>query len=179
MKCRSIQKKFSAYQDKELKPGEQEKVSKHLVSCQSCREQYAELDRVWQTLGNLEEIHPDPWFYGQLVRKIKEPHKKDLLPAFERLFQLLRTPVMVSIILLIGIMVGSYLGGILTRFGLFPSQNNIASYSQEAFFTSMRVFDPAPPGTFAEGYLRMVTGAFPASPALWARSFAYKENDSR
>ena len=69
MKCRSVQRKLSAYQDKELKSEEHEQVKSHLLSCRSCREQYAELERVWQTLGELEEIHPDPWFYRQVVEK--------------------------------------------------------------------------------------------------------------
>jgi hypothetical protein len=54
-------------------------------------------------------------------------------------------------------MVGSYLGGVIARFDLFPFQTNPTGYSQEALFSSMRVFDPAPPGTFADGYLRMVS----------------------
>ena len=99
MKCHSVQKKLSAYQDRELKPREQEEVSRHLLSCQSCREQYEKLERVWQTLGELEEIRPDPWFYRQLVRKIKEPREQGLLPTIERFFQLLRTPAIASILL--------------------------------------------------------------------------------
>ena len=71
MKCRSVQKKLSAYQDGELKPLEQEEISRHLLSCRSCREEYEKLERVWQTLGGLEEIRPDPWFYRQLVTKIE------------------------------------------------------------------------------------------------------------
>src|SRR4030042_3419727 len=81
MKCHNVQKKSSAYQDKELKPREQEEVSRHLLSCQSCREQYAELEWVWQTLGELEEIRPDTWFYRQIERKIKEPREQGLLPV--------------------------------------------------------------------------------------------------
>jgi hypothetical protein len=59
--------------------------------------------------------------------------------------------------LLIGIMVGSYVGGVIAQFDLFPFQPNPAGYSEEALFTSMRVFDPAPPRTLAEGYFRMVS----------------------
>jgi anti-sigma factor RsiW len=51
MKCRNIQKKLSAYQDRELEPREQEQVRSHLLICRACREQVAELERVWQTLG--------------------------------------------------------------------------------------------------------------------------------
>jgi len=164
MKCRNVQKKFSAYQDRELKPREQEEVNSHLLICRSCREQYAEFEGLWETLGEMEEIHQDPWFYQQIVRKIKEPGEHRLFPNLQWVFRLLRAPVIASILLIIGLMAGSYLGSILGRSDLFPFQNNPLSDSQGTFFTSMRVFDPAPPGTLAEGYLRMVS---------------YKEDDSR
>ena len=166
MKCHSFQKKLSAYQDRELKPEEQEEVSKHLQSCQSCRKQYENLERVWQTLGELEEIRPDPCFYRQLLRKIKEPHEQGLLPSLQRVFQILRAPVTISIILIVGLLAGTYLGNILVRCDFLPFQPERPTYSQEALFDSLKVFDPAPPGTLAQGYLQMVTGAFPASPGL-------------
>ena len=162
MKCHSVQKKFSAYQDKELKPQEQEEISRHLLSCQFCREQYAEFERVWQTLGELEEIRPDPWFFRQVLGKIKEPRKHGLLPGLQRVYWMLRAPAIASIILIVGLLAGSYLGGILARYNFFPFQNNTLGNS-ESLFTSLKVFDPAPPGTLAEGYLRMVS---------------YKENES-
>ena len=164
MKCRSVQKKLSAYQDRELKPREQEEVSRHLLNCQPCREQFAELERVWRTLGGLEEIHPDPWFYRQIVRKNKEPREQGLLPNFQRVFRLMPSPVIASILLVIGILAGTYLGSILTRHDLLPSQNDPLINSQGTFFSSLKVFDPAPPGTLAHGYLQMVS---------------YKESESR
>jgi anti-sigma factor RsiW len=157
MKCRRVQKKLSAYQDGALKPLEQEEISRHLLSCGSCRKEYEQLDRVWQALGGLEEISPGPWFYPQLVGKLKEPRKRGLLPALEHIFRFIGAPAIASIILVIGLAAGSYLGSNLARRGLFPSQSIPASDSQSGFFASMRVFDPAPPGTFAEGYLRMAS----------------------
>ena len=165
MKCRSVQKKFSAYQDRELKPREQEEVSRHLLSCQSCREQYEKIERVWQTLGELGEIRPGPWFYRQLVRKIKEPREQALLQALQRVFQSLRAPAIASIILLIGILAGTYFGNILVRCDFLPFQSNPVSYSQkETLFSSLGVFDPVPAGTLADGYLRLAN---------------YTESDSR
>ena len=155
MKCHNVQKKFSAYQDRELKPREQEEVSKHLLSCQSCRMQYEKLGRVWQSLGELEEVRPDPWFYPQLIRKVKETRQKRVLPAAQHVFQLLRTPAIASILVTVGIVVGSYLGNILVRCDFLPFQPSHPTYSQEAFFESLKVFDPAPPGTLAHGYLQM------------------------
>jgi predicted anti-sigma-YlaC factor YlaD len=164
MKCHNAQKKFSAYQDRELKPREQEEISSHLLNCQSCREQYEKLERVWQTLRELEEIRPGPWFYPQLVRKVKEPRERGLLPGLQWVFPMLRTPAIASILLAIGILAGTYLGSILARHDLLPSQNDPLINSQGTLFSSLKVFDPAPPGTFADGYLRMVS---------------YKESESR
>ena len=156
MKCHSVQKKFSAYQDKELKPQEQEEISSHLLSCQFCREQYAEFERVWQALGEMEEIPPDPWFFRQVIGKIKEPRKHGLLPGLQRVFWVFRAPAIASIILIAGLLAGSYLGSILARCDFFPFPNSTLSSSQD-LFTSLKIFDPAPPGTLAEGYLRMVS----------------------
>jgi predicted anti-sigma-YlaC factor YlaD len=164
MKCIKIQKKLSAYQDRELEPIEQEQVKSHLLSCRTCREQYAELERIWQTLEELQEIRPDPWFYRQLLRKIEEPRQQGLLPTIERFFQPLRTPAIASILLAIGILAGTYLGNILARSDFFPFQPERSTYSQEALFDSLKVFDPVPPGTLAHGYLQMVS---------------YKEDESR
>jgi len=157
MKCRRVQRKLSAYQDGELAPLEQEELGRHLQICRACREEYEQLERVWQTLGGLEQISPGPWFYPQLVRKLKEPRKHGLLPALQHVFRFIGVPAIASIILAIGLAAGSYLGSNLARRDLFPSQNISASDSQSGFFASMRVFDPAPPGTFAEGYLRMAS----------------------
>jgi predicted anti-sigma-YlaC factor YlaD len=164
MKCRSAQKKLSAYQDRELESREQEQVRCHLLSCQTCREQYENLEQVWQTMGELEEIHPDQWFYQQIVRKIREPRQQGLLPNFQRVFRLMPSLVIASILLVIGILAGTYLGSILIRCDFLPFQPQQTSYSKEALFESLKVFDPAPPGTLAHGYLQMVS---------------YKESESR
>ena len=157
MKCHSVQKKLSAYQDGELDPKEQEEVKSHLLNCGTCREQFAELEQTWQTLGELKEIQPDPWFYSQVVRKIKEPRERGLSLGLQWVFQRIRTPAIASILLAIGILVGTYLGNSLARYGFFPFQTAQPTYSQAAFLDSLRVFDPAPPGTLAHGYLQMVS----------------------
>ena len=159
MKCYSAQKKFSAYQDKELKPQQREEVSKHLLSCRSCREEYAEFERLWQTLGEMEEIHPDPWFYRQVIGKIKEPREQGLLSTFHHVFQLLRAPVIASIIILaVGILAGAHLGNVMVRSDFLPfGQPTAVHLQEETLLDSLKVFDSAPPGTLAHGYLQMVS----------------------
>ncbi len=166
MKCHSVQKKFSAYQDKELKPHEQEEVNSHILICRSCREEYAEFERLWQTLGEMEEIRPDPWFYRQVAGKIKEPREQGLLSTVRHVFQLLRAPAIVSVIILaVGILAGVYLGNVMVRSDFLPFGQTTTVYSQEeTLIDSLKVFDSAPPGTLAHGYLQMVS---------------YKEHESR
>jgi anti-sigma factor RsiW len=157
MKCSSVQKRLSAYQDGELKPAEREEFNSHLLSCRSCREKYEQLERVWRSLEGLEQIRPEPGFYAQLVKRIGRQGEHGLFPALRRFFQVVGAPAIASVILVIGLVVGIYLGANLVRHGLFPSQSISVRDSEQSFFASMRVFDPAPPGTFAEGYLRMAS----------------------
>jgi anti-sigma factor RsiW len=164
MKCQNVQKKLSAYQDTELEPKEQEQVRNHLLSCRACCEQYAELEQVWKLVGQLEEIHPDQWFYRQLTKKIREPREQGQIAALQRVFRVFRTPAIASILLVVGILAGAYLGNNLVRYDFLPVQPERPTYSQEALFDSLKVFDPAPPGTLTHGYLQMVS---------------YKESESR
>jgi len=164
MRCHSVLKKLSAYQDGELKPQEHNEARRHLLRCRSCRNRYEELEQTWKSLGELEEIRPDPWFYAQLSRKIKETGQKRSLPALQHVYQLFRTPAIGSILLVIGMVTGSYLGNMLARNDFFPFQPPQHDYSQETLLDSLKIFDPAPPGSLAHGYLQMVS---------------YKENESR
>jgi len=154
MRCRNVQKKLSAYQDSELKPREHEEVSNHLLICHSCRKQYEKLEGVWQTIGELREIRPDPWFYPQLVKKIKEPREGGSIPRLQWAFRLLPAPAIASILLVVGLLVGTYFGNILARCDFFPFQTSHSS--EETTLTSLQVFDPVPPGTLAHGYLQIV-----------------------
>ena len=158
MKCRTVQKKLSSYQDRELKPREQEEVAGHLSGCRNCRAQYAQLEKVRLTLAELAEIRPDPWFSRQVIGKIREPREQRLLPTFQHVFDLLRAPVMAMVILIVGLTAGGYFGTLVSRSGLFPFQQNPVSYAQEEpLFATLKFFDPAPPGTFTDGYLRMAS----------------------
>jgi anti-sigma factor RsiW len=156
MKCYDVQEKLSAYQDRELEPRKHEEVRSHLLRCQSCWKEYEKLEGVWQALGQLREVHPDPWFYRQLIEKIREPRESCSVPKLRWVWKFLPAPVIASILLVFGLLAGTYLGNIIARCDFLPFQPDRTTYSQEALFDSLQVFDPAPPGTLAHGYLEMV-----------------------
>jgi anti-sigma factor RsiW len=158
MECRQVQKRLSAFQDGELKPQERGKVSEHLESCSACCERYEEMERVWQALGDFQEIPPEPGFYGQLLKKINEP-KETRFPTrrqrFQGLFQFFSPSWATVALLIVGTLMGTFLGNTLVKNELLHFQQN-RTYSQAAAEVfSLRAFDPVPPGTIGERYLRM------------------------
>ena len=158
MKCSQVQDKLSAFQDGELNPQEQERVSSHLESCPACRERYAEMEKIWQALGDFKEVLPEPEFYGQLVKKINERQANRIPAGFQWLFQFFSSPWATSTLLIAGILIGSFLGNILAKSDLFPFQQNQAAHSQAAIEVfSLKAFDPIPPGTLADKYMRMAS----------------------
>ncbi|MFQ5903133.1 MAG: anti-sigma factor family protein [Candidatus Binatia bacterium] len=160
MNCRSVQKRLSAYQDGELRPGEQERIMEHLKICRTCREQYAGLERVWQNLGGLLEIQPRPGFYLKIRNKINEAHGRGFLPRLRPIFQLLPAPLAMVPLLAIGLLIGTYLGYALVERGLSPFRHSPVSYfHEEVTLASLRAFDSMPPGTIGDGYVRMVSYA--------------------
>jgi len=158
MKCRQIQNRLSAFQDGELKPKEQEKVSEHLEGCSACRELYEEMERVWEALGDFQAIPPEPGFYGQVLKKINESNQTHFparLQRFQGLFQFFSPYWATASLLVGGILMGTYLGNILARNELLPFQQH-RTYSQAAAEVfSLKAFDPIPPGTLGDKYLRM------------------------
>ena len=158
MKCHQVQKRLSAFQDGELNSRARERISDHLESCSACRERYAEMEKVWQSLGEFKEILPEPGFYGQLVKKINESNETRSPAGFQWVFQIFSSSWATSTLLIAGILIGTFLGNILAKSDLFPFQQNQAAYSRvpiEVF--SLKVFDPIPPGTLADKYMRMAS----------------------
>ena len=158
MKCNQVQDRLSAFQDGELNPQETKRVGEHLESCSACRERYAEMEKVWQALGGFQEILPEPEFYGKLVKKINESNETRLPFGFQWISQFFSSPWAASTLLVAGILLGTFLGNILVKSELFPFQQNQAAHSQaatEAF--SLRAFDPIPPGTLGDKYMRMAS----------------------
>jgi len=158
MKCTQVQKRLSTYQDGELDPQEEERIKGHLESCSACRVRYEGMEKIWQALGDSQEIIPDPGFYGQLVKKINESNRASFPTGFRWLFQGFSPSWATSTLLIAGILIGAFLGSLLGRSDLFPFQPSRAFQSQAASEVfSLKAFDPLPPGTLGDQYIRMAS----------------------
>jgi anti-sigma factor RsiW len=157
MNCRQIRKKLTAFQDRELNADERALVSMHLLSCPSCRSVYADMEEVWQSLKGIDEIEPSPGFYRHLYWKIHTPatdHQRQWFPWFLRLFP---ANVFTLALLLIGLVLGAFLGDAIVTEGPWSIKNQ-TRYSQTLRdFDSFKVFAPLPPGTLGDSYIRMAS----------------------
>ena len=157
MNCRHIQKKLTAFQDGELNADERVIVSTHLQSCPSCRSVYDDMEEVWQSLNMIDEIEPSPRFNRDLYWKLHtsaNQHQRQWFPWFLQLFP---TPVVTIAILLVGVLLGAFLGNSIVTVKPWSIRNQ-TSYSQTLrdvdFF---KAFDPIPPDTLGNSYIIMAS----------------------
>jgi hypothetical protein len=83
--CAHCNEQLSAYLDGIMTAEEKRLIEEHLSMCEHCSLALSELKKTQETLRNLEEVEPPPWFTQKImsrVRKEAEP-KKGLL---QRLF---------------------------------------------------------------------------------------------
>ena len=155
MHCRRVRRRLSAYQDGELKPAERKRIRAHLEGCPACRDQYEEMHQVWHTLGEMSEIQPTPGFYPRLLGRIERPHKVGPLQRLRWALQPFPAPLATVTVLFVGILVGAYLGNLLVTGDFYPLWSRPTSFARAGVtLASLRAFDPIPPGTLGEGYLR-------------------------
>jgi anti-sigma factor RsiW len=157
MNCRTIRKKLSAYQDKELSSDEQGRIRSHLQGCPECSEHFAEFQYTQEVLDELPDILPAPGFYLAVCKKISGLNDRRLIARLRQAFQFLPSPLAMAAYLVIGLLAGAYLANSLTQ-GPFISPRSTAAVStpRQPLLASLRSFDAIAPGTLANGYVRMV-----------------------
>ena len=157
MRCHRIQKRLAAYQDGEIGGDERERIAVHLEGCPACRSAYAELEQAWQSLEKIPEIQASAGFEQRLFERIEavpEPRSRWRFPWVSWVYRAYPAPAMAAVLLLVGTVLGGYLGkALVSGFSSAPAQVHASTAGTDIF--SFRVFSAAPPGTLVDGYLRM------------------------
>jgi anti-sigma factor RsiW len=157
MRCHRIQKRLAAYQDGEIGGEERERISAHLEGCPACRSAYAELEQAWQRLEKIPEIQASAGFERRLFERINavpEPRSWRSFPWVSWIYRVYPAPAMAAVLLLVGTVLGGYLGNaLMSGFSSAPAQVHASRAGTD--IVSFRVFSAAPPGTLGDGYLRM------------------------
>ena len=154
--CQSISKKLSAYQDGEVTTDEKTIVETHLRTCEACQKKYEVLLLTYRNLRKLPEINSTPELSRKIVNRatlVQDPYwARILVGAFRSL------PVSAAMVILAvtGLLIGAIMGNFLTERQFHPSWVSSKFQSDQALtLASVQVFDATPPGSFAEGYLKL------------------------
>jgi anti-sigma factor RsiW len=154
--CQSVRKKLSAYQDGEVTTAEKDAIDAHLRACEACRKQNEALLQTYRMLKGLPEIEPAPGLSRRIVDSATRAQEPFWVRALGEAFRLLPAPAAMVALAAAGLLVGTMLGNLLIE-GQFHSSPSISvSFSDQVLtLASVRVFDATPPGSFAEGYLKL------------------------
>jgi hypothetical protein len=91
-----------------------------------------------------------------VVRKINESYEPRRIPRLKEVFNVF-SPLAACTLLVMGLLIGTFAGNYLAGSGLISFQSPQAGKIPQAIeVVSFQVFDPVPPGTLGDGYLRIV-----------------------
>lgn len=156
--CRSVQKKLSAYQDGEVGTTGRIVIETHLRTCEACRKQHDALLQTYRLFRNWPEIKPAPGLSRQIVKSATRAKEPFWARTLGRAFQLLPAPAVMVTLIAAGLLAGAMLGNMLTEGPFHLSPRLSVSFSDQPLtLASVKAFDATPPGSFAEGYLNLVT----------------------
>ncbi len=71
MKCIEYSELISAYVDEMLSPQEEEKLMKHLKTCEACQEELEVLKQMQMMYRSLEEVSLPDQFHEDLIKRLK------------------------------------------------------------------------------------------------------------
>ena len=154
--CQSVREKLSAYQDGEVTSAEKGSIDAHLRTCEVCRNKHEALLQTYRLLGSLPDIEPVPGSSRRIVDRATRAQGPFWARVFGKAFRLSPVPVATVTLAAVGLLIGTMLGTLLTEEQFHSSSPLLVSFSDQALtLASVRAFDATPPGSFAEGYLKL------------------------
>ena len=155
MDCKLIRDNLADIVERKLPPETEKRLDAHLESCASCAALVDSFARMWQVWEQPERIEPSPGFWVQLQRRIQEREgtKVRVLPLIVDWAGWIR-PVAAVAILVLGVLVGNYLGDLLVWTGRSASEQQQASpQAKQLFDYYLGGLDDFPSGSVGEFYV--------------------------
>lgn len=152
MKCEELQKKLSAYQDRELSQEEAERVRQHLSKCRACAEELRAMSAAWDFLGTGEAVEAVPYFWTRLSARIDaEGERGSSLSKLWRRLGANPVPVFTAAAIVLGLLFGNFVGR-----ALYPN-GHYAAAEATAEALAINSFDDMPSGSLSEAYYSLLS----------------------
>lgn len=156
MDCREINRKLSAYQDRELPGSQMAEIKNHLNNCADCSTAFQQMNEVWESLSNVETIESAPYFWTRLSQRMNERDRKQT--GWNFIFapiQKLSFSILITGVLIFAMAIGMYLGENISQHSQ-PTSPNVAEQELDQVFP-MSSFDDFPEQSVAQVYVTMLS----------------------
>ncbi|MBC8438597.1 MAG: zf-HC2 domain-containing protein [Deltaproteobacteria bacterium] len=160
-RCKDIRKKISAFQDGEVNQAQKESIEIHLQNCRECKKEFEAMMLTYQSIDKLPQIEHGPMFTQQVMAGI---NKTSWLDRFlNNILRPLPVPAAMTAMVMIGLLSGALLGNLVIQDQLNPLELSFPwnSPDQEIIVSSLSLdsFNAVPPGSIADGFLRVTLGS--------------------
>ncbi|MFH1946452.1 MAG: zf-HC2 domain-containing protein [Acidobacteriota bacterium] len=150
MRCKKVKEKLPAFLDNELDREKTSEIKQHLAKCSGCNQEFKMLARTWETLEVWKKIEPSENFEARFWQRVRERELRH--PLFQRLLTKIILVPTTTIILVIGLLGGIYLGNIVYPKETKVSTDESLSLGKENFFY-LDNFEDFPPESVGGVYI--------------------------
>jgi len=156
MNCRDVKRKLSAYQDNELPELQMNEIGSHLEHCPICSRALQEMSDVWELLSNVEPIESAPFFWTRLSQRMKAKKARQLGWKIRAMpIQRLSFPILTTFILILGFLIGMYLGENIYHHSVVPPSTMVDQELDQEL--SLNSFDDFPEESVAQIYVTLLS----------------------
>ncbi len=106
MECKDIQRRLSAYLEKDVSSQQKQAIDKHLKQCKRCRQALADLKRTIKYVQQLEEVESPRWLAQKIMARVRA-EAEETPGIVKRLFYPLHIKLPLGAIAVIFIAVGT------------------------------------------------------------------------
>ncbi|BAX82675.1 zf-HC2 domain-containing protein [Labilibaculum antarcticum] len=106
MECKEVNSKLIFYLEKELLKDEMLQMENHLSNCSSCSDSLVLLQSALGIIEKEKTLQANPYFVSKTMNRFKEEQRKANQPVFTRLLM----PVLVSMLFVLAIGSGIFMG---------------------------------------------------------------------
>ena len=151
MRCRTVQRKLSAFLDGEVPEKMTSQITEHLSGCPACREEAASLSAVWKGLEEMREIDPSPYFWTRLNARIAQAERRRFSP--DRVWRML-SRTLVPVTGVTAAVIGLWIGGAL--YDVYqPDRTD--EWDQVASALYLDTLDDFPAQSIGSAYMELVS----------------------
>lgn len=156
MSCKKIQNELLLFLDHELPDADRKKIQRHLADCPDCSMHLKKLASIWERSAVDVTIEPSPWLWNRIASQAAaSKNRTELLSNFWESIAGYAVPVAATIIILIGVLAGAYLGTLPNASGSngSPQAPLLAARAELVKTAHLDAFDDLPPASIGGAYL--------------------------